>query len=100
MSQRTKTNVVERTCDGCGVVKEWDMVGITPAIVEDMTQWFTVIREIWTGDRFEKLLVQACSVACVPAAAVKILLPSAPPEDQELDDIDLGKLRTGGSTIN
>ena len=76
------------------------MVDITKETVDDMTKWFTIIHEIWTGSGFDKLLVQACSLACVPAAAVKILLPPAPPENQELDDIDLASLRSGGSTIN
>ena len=83
MSQRPVSTRIERTCEGCGTAKEFEMVGISRETVEEMAGWYTVIREVFDPEEltFHKLMVQACSLACVPAAAVKLALPPTPPDD-------------------
>lgn len=93
MSQTVISQKVQRICEGCGKVVEFEMVNPTDDAVTDMTMWFTVVREIadsQTG-RFHKLMVQACSMPCVGPAALKLaVVPSNTP-----DDIDLSTLRSG-----
>lgn len=91
MSQEVISQVVERTCEGCGKKVKFEMVNPTDDAVTEMTEWFTVVREIAdsaTG-RFVKIMVQACSLPCITAAALKLAqVPSNTP-----DDIDLAALQ-------
>jgi len=97
MSQECVSQKIKRTCDACGTEREWELIGPSENTLREMENWYTVIREVVVGDRFQKLLAQACSLACVPVAAVKLALPPAPPEAPE---IDLASLRTGGNQVN
>lgn len=91
MSQQVLSQKIERTCEGCGVTVVFEMVNPTDDAVTAMTRWYTIVREIAdsaTG-RFQKLMVQACSLPCVNVAALKLeVIPSNAP-----DDIDLSALR-------
>lgn len=91
MSQEMTSQKIKRTCDACGVVVEWEMIGMQDATLTEMQNWYTVIREVWVEDRFTKIMTQACSLACVPGAAVKLALPKF--AEQPADDIDLKSLR-------
>lgn len=84
---------IKRTCQGCGATKEWELVEPSKDTLTEMQEWYTVIREIFIeGHGFEKMVVQACQLSCVPAAAVKLALP--PQQDNE-PPIDLSSLRVG-----
>ena len=98
MSQETVSQKIKRTCDACGLVKEWELIGMSENTVNEMTAWYTVIREVFDPEArgFVKLLVQACSLACVPVAAVKLALP---PREEE-PTIDLASLRANNPIIN
>jgi hypothetical protein len=100
MSQEIISQKMRRTCQGCELVKEFELVNMTPETSNDMQGWYTVIREVLDPQegRFVKMMVQACSLACVPVAAVKLVLPDLEPTS----DIDLKSLRAGSSdpTIN
>lgn len=91
--QETISQKIRRTCQGCEVVKEFELIGASPDVIEEMTAWYTVIREVFDPEtgHFVKMLVQACSLACVPGAAVKLALPT-----REEPSIDLASLRTDG----
>ena len=84
MSQEVVSQKVERTCEGCGTKVVFEMVNPTDQAVTEMTEWFTIVREIadsQTG-RFHKLMVQACSMPCIAAAALKLaVVPSNAPDD-------------------
>ena len=92
MSQIVVSQKVERTCEGCDKKVVFEMVNPMDDEVTEMTQWFTIVREIADADgRFHKLMVQACSLPCIAAAALKLAqVPSNPP-----DDINLAALRSG-----
>ena len=92
MSQRPVSQKIERTCEGCDKKVEFELVGATEETLRQMMAWFTVIREDIDPDtgRPFKMLVQACSLECISAAAVKLLMPPS-----ASDDIDLGGLRVG-----
>lgn len=100
MSQKVKSQIIEKACEGCGAVKEYELVESTDETVEALQNYYTVIREILVptpqGMRFQKFMVQACSLACVPAAAVKLALPK---QEQEEPEIDLASLRSD-PTVN
>lgn len=91
MSQEVVSQIVERTCEGCGKKVKFEMVNPTDNAVTEMTEWFTIVREVAdsaTG-RFHKLMVQSCSMPCIVTAALKLAqVPSNTP-----DDIDLSALR-------
>ena len=96
MSQQLISQKIKRTCEGCGLEKEWELVGAPAEQVVEMTQWYTIIREVYDPQEqhFVKLTVQACSLPCVPAAAVKVAV--LPQNDEPADPIDLGSLRNNG----
>lgn len=91
MSQEITSQKIKRVCEGCGVVKEWELVGMQEDTVKEMQEWYTIIREVFVDGRFVKIMVQACSLACTPVAAVKLALPKM--EDEPADNIDLASLR-------
>lgn len=97
MSQEMVSQILKRTCDGCGVVKTWEMVNIQerPEMIIEMQGWFTVVREVFMpGEGFIKMMVQVCSPECITTAAAKLKLPEPEPEPAgPLDDIDLAALQ-------
>jgi hypothetical protein len=92
MSQTVISQKIQRTCDGCGIVKEYELVDMRDTTIVEMQDWYTVIREVFFQGEFRKIMVQACSLACTPAAAVKLALPKV--QDEPVDNIDLASLRT------
>jgi hypothetical protein len=91
MSQEIVSQKLKRTCDGCGSVVEWEMIGLQEATIIEMQEWYTIIREVFVEGRFVKIMVQACSLACTPAAAIKLALPKM--REEPADNIDLAALR-------
>ena len=98
MSQEMVSQILKRTCDGCGVVKTWEMVNIQerPETIIEMQGWFTVVREVFMpGEGFIKMMVQVCSPECITVAAAKLKLPEPEPEQEVAsDNIDLAALQT------
>lgn len=92
MSQEMISQKIKRTCDACGATKEWELIGMQEETIREMQDWYTVIREVFFNGQFTKIMVQACSLACTPAAAVKLALPKL--QEEPADDIDLASLRT------
>lgn len=103
MSQQLISQKVQRTCEGCGAVKEFELVGISPETTDEMLAWYTIVREVFDPEqgRLVKIAVQACTLACVPPAAVKLALPPITDQSPE-QEIDLKSLRVGANdpTIN
>lgn len=91
MSQEMISQRIKRTCEGCGLVKEWELIGMGEETILEMQNWYVVIREVFFDGRFTKIMVQSCSLACVPAAAIKLALPRL--AEEPADDIDLESLR-------
>src|SRR6202795_4584716 len=87
ISQRMK-----QTCDACGAMKEWELVGAdeNPTILSEMQEWYIVTRKVIINGRMTQLTADACTFACTPAAAVKLALP---PQSEPTDNIDLASLR-------
>jgi hypothetical protein len=96
MSQELLSQKMKRTCDGCGTTYEWDMVGLNAEIIKQLENWYTIIREIFFDGEFRKMMVQCCSLACTPVAAVKLALP--PQQEEPADNIDLASLRASNYT--
>jgi hypothetical protein len=91
MSDQMVSQKVKRTCDGCGAEFEWEFVNITEETLASMQQWYKVTRKLMVDKQPVEFKADACSLACVPAAAVKLALP--PQQEEPADDIDLGSLR-------
>jgi hypothetical protein len=96
MSQEMMHSLMKRTCNGCGASYEWDMIGMDEEVVKKLEEWYTVVREVFFRGQFEKMLVHACSLPCVPVAAVKLALP--PQQDEPEDNIDIASLRAANYT--
>lgn len=92
MSQQVISQKIQRTCDGCGVVKEWELVNAGEKIIEEMQEWRTVVREVFMDGHFVKVMVQACSSTCLVPADAKIII--TPKQEEPADNIDLSTLRT------
>ena len=100
MSKEVISQVMQQTCEGCGNAKTWELVGAdqNPEILGEMQGWYTVTRKIVVPDEYsrpalQQLTADACCLACVPAAAIKLALPSS--QDEPADNIDLNSLRQG-----
>ena len=59
-------------------------------LLEEMQAWYIVRRKVILRGQLTEIAADACSLACVPAAAVKLALP---PQDTAADNIDLAALR-------
>jgi hypothetical protein len=96
MSKQLKTQVVEVTCDGCGQTKQYELAVNPGSMEENMLQqaladWYYVGRKfIVNGQPFQQQM-DACSLECVPAAAVKVTLPP------DLQEPDLASLQVNRS---
>jgi hypothetical protein len=93
MSQRQVSIKIERTCEGCGKATQYELANPSENTVKELQTWYTVIREFWDGREFQKMMVQACSLACVPVAAAKLVVIEQV-EDTE-SEINLADLRLG-----
>ena len=91
MSEIMSCQKMQRTCDACVAMKEWELIGVQEPAILEMQEWYLITRAVVMNGRFEKLSVNACCLACVPAAAVKLALPV--PAEEPADDIDLSQLR-------
>lgn len=94
MSKEITSQVMKQTCDACGTSKEWEMVGADdkPEILIEMQEWYIVGRKVIDPQgRMGSISVDACSLACVPAAAIKLALPKF--AEEPADKIDLASLR-------
>jgi hypothetical protein len=92
MSQKIVSQKIEKTCDGCGVRKEYETVGLTPEVVLELQEWRTIWREIYAGGEWAKVPFHACSNACLAAADLKV--DTALHSEEPPDNIDLDSLRT------
>ena len=93
MSKEITSQKLQQKCEGCGTVVEWELVGADdhPNILAEMQEWYIVGRKVVAPNgQLTSLSADACSLACVPAAAVKLALPKF--EEPE-DTIDLASLR-------
>lgn len=99
MSQEVISQRVKFTCQGCEKSEEFELVPQTVEVLEKMSKYFTLSRNVVENGQVYQLKVQACGIACVPAAATKLLvLPSA---SEPVDDINLADLQaTKPSDIN
>ena len=94
MSKEMMSQIVKQTCDGCGSVKETQTIGVSQQeIVDEIVKWYVVGRKVLINGELVQLSVDACSLECVPAAAIKLALPT--PQEEPPDNIDLAALRVG-----
>lgn len=102
MSQRNLSTKIEKTCEGCGRVAIYEMVQPTEEQVNEMTQWNTVVREVWDGhsQQFVKLMIQSCSLTCVLPATTKLYQVVQEPEPDAEIDLDALRANSGDPTIN
>ena len=92
MSKEMVSQRVKQTCDGCGLSKETETIGTSQQdIIDEMQKWYGVGRKVLLNGEIVQLSVDACSLACVPVAAVKLALPKV--ADESVDEIDLASLR-------
>jgi hypothetical protein len=93
MSESVVSNKIRKTCEGCSLEMEYELVNITEETIESLSKWHQITRGMVVmtpeGPQFRKFSVHACSLACVNAAAVKLQLPPQEPERE----IDLASLR-------
>lgn len=95
MSKEIITQVMKATCEGCGQSKSWDLIGAdaNESMLVEMQEWYVVGRKVVDQRRgLVSISADACCLACVPVAAIKLALP---PSDSEPDEpkIDLSALR-------
>jgi hypothetical protein len=101
MSKEIVSQMMKATCEGCGASKTWELVGadLNISVLDEMQEWYSVQRKVvGEGGRLIGLSADACSLSCVPAAAIKLALP---PQNQEpADDIDMNSLRAANVRLN
>lgn len=101
MSKALVSQIMEQICDACGAVKKWELVGAdtNEPILAEMQEWYVVNRKVivrnpMTGrEELTTIVADACSMVCVPAAAVKLALPPRIAEPEPENEIDLASLR-------
>ena len=99
MSKQMISQRVKQTCDGCGESKETETVGCSETeIVTEIQRWYIVGRKVLIDGVLQQRQVDACSLACVPAAAIKLALPKV--DEPTVDNIDLAALRVGDMDTN
>ena len=91
MSEVMSSQKMQRTCEGCGITKEWELVGATDESILEMQEWYMITRGVLVNGRFEKWSVNACSLPCVSIAVLRL----AAPQGEPADNIDLNSLRAG-----
>ena len=101
MSTRIKTQIGEKTCDGCGKIVEVNLI-VQPGtpefeeLGEILSQWYKVGRRVSVGEgQFADTQVEACCLACVPVAAVKLAMPPTVSEP-----LDLASLQVNRNEVN
>ena len=92
--QELVSQKVRRICDACGKAHEWELVDAPAETSQQMSEWYDVSRVFLIQGQPQKAVMQACSLACVPGAAVKLALPPTPDDDGQA--IDLSTLRARG----
>lgn len=93
MSEIVSSQKMQRTCDACGAMKEWELVNVQEEAILEMQNWYLITRAVVMGGRFEKISANACSLVCLPAAGVKLALPPRIAEPEPENEIDLASLR-------
>jgi hypothetical protein len=104
MSTEMVSHKIQKTCEGCGVVKVYEMVNAGVDTVQELENWYTVVREMLVpgpeGPHYEKFMVQAHEPGCVPAALLK-LMKLGLAQDEPQDEIDLRELQqTKDTSVN
>lgn len=96
MSVSQKSNILVYTCEGCGGSREFEAVSPTPETISAMSKYFTIVRNVVDQGQTFQLKVQACSIECIPAAALKLM--AVPSDGDEASDgkIDLAALQLNG----
>lgn len=106
MSQKLVHHTIEKTCEGCGVVKQYDLVEATPEIIKEMENWYAVVREMLVPDlqnggaKYEKFMVQAHDPGCVPVALLKLMKLGIAVDPEPEDEIDLASLQQQKEVVN
>jgi hypothetical protein len=100
MSQQLISQLVKQTCDACGASKEYELSTVTEETLKSMQEWYTVSRQVIIDGQLQKIGGQACCLACVPAAAVKLALPKQDSVEGADDHIDLASLQVGTPAVN
>lgn len=91
MSEYMSSQKMTRVCDACGKTQEWELVGAAEQSLMEMQEWYMIVRKVFVNGRPDSISANACSLPCVPAAAVKLALPE---QSQSGDNIiDLASLR-------
>jgi hypothetical protein len=65
VSIETKSVIMERKCDVCGRVFQWDDLKLGKDVTSQLSQWFAIARERYT-EKHEavRTLVHVCSADC------------------------------------
>lgn len=92
MSQRQVSIKIERKCEGCGKVTQYELNGPSEDTIKALQAWYTIVKEFWDGREFQKMMVQACSKPCMSAATEKLTLIEQ--AEESTDTIDLASLQT------
>lgn len=97
MSKEVTSQKMKQTCDGCGKVHDWELVGAdqNSFVLAEMQEWFIVGRKAIIDGQMRQLSADACSVDCVSVVALKLLIPPSM-QETPADNIDLASLRTSG----
>lgn len=100
MAKLITSQKMEMTCEGCGIKKEWELIGadLQPLVLQEMQEWYMVGHKVVdprTGE-LRNVVGDACGLACVPVVAVKLALPSQESES----NIDLASLRASNFQAN
>ena len=98
MSEIMTSQKMKRTCDACGASKEWELVNAKESDILEMQEWYLITRAVILNGQFQKISVNACSLACLPVAGVKLALPTQ--AEEPADNIDMASLRAGNIQTN
>jgi hypothetical protein len=98
MSKNITSQKLKYVCEGCGIEKEWELVDATPAVLKEMQEWYEIGRKVVFNGQLVTIVNQACGLACIPAASLKLVIPQTVDEGAD-SNIDLSSLQVGDKNL-
>lgn len=97
--QRMVSQKIERTCEGCGVTKTYELVAMTEETIQELEGWRRVVREIAMDGQFVKAVIDACSSQCMVTADLQFEVKRREMQEanRNNDTINLAELQVGES---
>lgn len=97
------------TCDGCGLVKEYEVITPAQSELQDILSWITLVKGVLIGGQPVTLQLDAHSKECVSKCCDKFdqieidenrrVLEATRASEGKIDEIDLNSLRVSSGEL-